>query len=291
VAAGEAAEPFAAAAASAARLAQLTGADHHDVAVVLGSGWAPAADAAAAALGAAATEIPVAELGGFAPATVAGHRGTVRSLTVPLGPPGAAPLRVLIFVGRVHLYEGHPVSVVVHGVRTAVAAGCRAVVLTNAAGGIREGYQVGQPVLIRDHLNLTSASPLAGPPPPAPYPARFTDLTDLYSARLRGLARAADPGLAEGVYAGLPGPHYETPAEIAMLRALGADLVGMSTVLEAIAARHLGAEVLALSLVTNLAAGLSAHGLDHREVVEAGAAAAGRLGTLLGRMLPEVVSA
>ena len=212
--------------------------------------------------------MPLAELGGFPPPTVPGHSPVVRSLTV-------GGQRVLVFLGRTHLYEGHPVEVVVHGVRTAVAAGCRVIVLTNAAGGIRAGYQVGQPVLIRDHLNLTARSPLAGPPPPDGYPARFTDLTDLYSPRLREQARRADPGLAEGVYAALPGPHYETPAEIAMLRGLGADLVGMSTVLEAIAARHLGAEVLAISLVTNLAAGLAPSGLDHAEVVAAGP---GRLG-------------
>jgi len=249
--------------------------------VVLGSGWVPAADAVAAALGAAVTEIPVADLGGFAASTVPGHAGTVRSLVT-------RRLRLLVFLGRTHLYEGHPAATVVHGVRTAVAAGCRVVVLTNAAGGIRAGYQVGQPVLIRDHLNLTGRSPLTGPPPPPGYPSRFTDLTGLYSPRLRALARAADPSLAEGVYAALPGPHYETPAEITMLRTLGADLVGMSTVLEAIAARHLGAEVLAMSLVTNLAAGLADEGLDHGEVVAAGAAAAGRMGALLASILPEV---
>ena len=289
-------DPFTAAAASARRLAELTGVERHDVAVVLGSGWAPAADA----LGTARAEVPVAELGGFPAATVPGHAGTVRSLllhTPPVASSAEGPAtrlpdagcRVLVFVGRTHLYEGHPPATVAHGVRTAVAAGCRAVVLTNAAGGIREGLQVGQPVLIRDHLNLTGRSPLAGPPPPAGYPSRFTDLTDLYSARLRAVAQAAGPGLAQGVYAALPGPHYETPAEIAMLRTLGADLVGMSTALEAIAARHLGAEVLAISLITNLAAGLSAHGLDHAEVVEAGAAAAGRMGTLLARILPEAL--
>ena len=129
--------------------------------------------------------------------------------------------------------------------------------LTNAAGGINASFRVGQPVLISDHLNLTGRSPLFGPPPPDGYPQRFADLTEVYSARLRALARASDPGLAEGIYAALPGPHYETPAEIRMLRTLGADLVGMSTVLEAIAARHLGAEVLGISLVTNLAAGLA----------------------------------
>ncbi len=288
-------------------LAERTGQRQHDVAIVLGSGWAPAADALAEAVlagsgpsagsgpagsgraeaggltaaGSTGADVPLADLGGFAPPTVAGHSPVVRSLT-------AGGLRVLLFLGRTHLYEGHPVRTVVHGVRTAVAAGCRVVVLTNAAGGIRAGYQVGQPVLISDHLNLTACSPLAGDPPPAGYPPRFADLTDLYSARLRALARRADPGLAEGVYAALPGPHYETPAEIAMLRGLGADLVGMSTALEAIAARHLGAEVLGISLVTNLAAGLAPGGLDHAEVIAAGGAAAVRIGSLLAAILPGI---
>jgi len=271
-------DPYRAARASAARLAELTHVPRHDVAVVLGSGWAPAADA----LGFADAEVPLSDLGGFPPPTVGGHSPVVRSLR-------AGDVRVLVFLGRVHLYEGHDPATVVHGVRTAVAAGCQVVVLTNAAGGIREGYQVGQPVLIRDHLNLTGRSPLDGPPPPDGYPSRFTDLTDLYSARLRALAARADEGLAEGVYAALPGPHYETPAEIRALRTLGADLVGMSTVLEAIAARHLGAEVLAISLVSNLAAGLAPHGLDHLEVVAAGKAAAGRMGSLLAGLLPVLV--
>jgi purine-nucleoside phosphorylase len=271
------ANPYAAAEASADRLAELTGQAAHDVAVVLGSGWAEAADA----LG-TGTEVPVGDLGGFPPPTVPGHAGVVRSIRIE-------ELRVLVFLGRTHLYEGHPVATVVHGVRTAVISGCRAIVLTNASGGIREGYQVGQPVLISDHLNLTARSPLAGPPPPDGYPSRFTDLTDLYARRLRALARSADPPLAEGVYAALPGPHYETPAEIRMLRSLGADLVGMSTALEAIAARHLGAEVLAISLVTNLAAGLAPAGLDHAEVTAAGKAAAGRMGALLADILPGVL--
>jgi purine-nucleoside phosphorylase len=271
-------DPYAAASASASRLAGLTGVRRHDIAVVLGSGWAPAADA----LGPAVAEIPAAELGGFPAPSVPGHAGSVRSLTA-----GGRP--VLAFLGRSHLYEGLSPAEVVHGVRVAAAAGCRVVILTNAAGGISERYQVGQPVLISDHLNLTGRSPLSGPPPPRGYPSRFTDLTGLYSPRLRALARAADPDLAEGVYAALPGPHYETPAEISMLRALGADLVGMSTALEAIAARHLGAEVMAVSLVSNLAAGLAAAALDHAEVVAAGAAAAGRMGSLLARILPEVL--
>jgi purine-nucleoside phosphorylase len=273
------ADPYVAAADSAARLAQLTGQGAHDVAVVLGSGWAPAADALADS---GYTEVPLADLGGFPPPTVAGHAPVVRSI-------GVGGLRVLVFLGRTHLYEGHPVATVVHGVRTAVAAGCRVIVLTNAAGGIREGLGVGQPVLISDHLNLTGRSPLAGAPPPEAYASRFTDLTDLYSERLRALARAADPDLAEGVYAALPGPHYETPAEIRMLRALGADLVGMSTALEAIAARHLGAEVLAISLVSNLAAGITGQRLDHAEVVAAGKAAAARMGGLLAAILPRVL--
>jgi purine-nucleoside phosphorylase len=275
-------DPYLAATRSAERLAELTGVPLHDVAVVLGSGWSPAADVLADGLGAGVTEVPLASLGGFPAPTVTGHAGTARSLRT-------AGLRVLVFLGRAHMYEGHRASTVVHGVRTAVMAGCRVVALTNAAGGIGEHYQVGQPVLIRDHLNLTGYSPLSGPPPPPGLPSRFTDLTGLYSARLRGLARRADPGLTEGVYAAMPGPHYETPAEIRMLRALGADLVGMSTVHEAIAAHHLGAEVLAISLVTNLAAGVAPHGLGHGEVVAAGAAAANRMGSLLAGVLSEAL--
>jgi purine-nucleoside phosphorylase len=268
-------DPYTAATASAARLAERTGHAAHDAAVVLGSGWLPAADA----LGAADAEVALADLGGFAEATVPGHVPVVRSVAV-------GPLRVLVFLGRTHLYEGHPVAQVVHGVRTAVAAGCRTVVLTNASGGIRAGLRPGQPVLISDQLNLTAQSPLAGPPPPDGYGPRFTDLSDLYAARLRDIARAADPDLTEGVYAALPGPHYETPAEIRMLRTCGADMVGMSTALEAIAARHLGAEVLGISLVTNIAAGLSDQPLDHADVLATGKAAAARMGELLAAILP-----
>src|SRR5215467_9944302 len=187
------ADPYQAAQASAARLAELTGQPRHDVAVVLGSGWAPAADA----LGTVDAEIPLAELGGFPPPTVGGHSPAIRSVR-------AGPVRALVFLGRVHLYEGHDVATVVHGVRTAVAAGCRVVVLTNAAGGIRDGYQVGQPVLIRDHLNFIGRSPLGGSPSPFGYLSHDAELTDLYSARLRTLAAGADDGLAEGVYAALP---------------------------------------------------------------------------------------
>ncbi len=269
-----AAEPFAQAEASAAALKKLAGVPHFDAAVVLGSGWLAAADA----IGAPEREIALADLGGFPPPTVAGHAPAVRYLV-------KGDLNVLLFLGRVHMYEGHAPHTVVHGVRTAIAAGCRTVVLTNAAGGIRADYTVGQPVLISDHLNLTGRSPLSGPLP-AQYPSRFTDLTEVYSRRLRALAREHDPGLAEGVYAALPGPHYETPAEIRMLRTAGADLVGMSTALEAIAARHLGAEVLAISLVTNPAAGLAGQPLDHREVLAAAGSSAARIGELLSVLLP-----
>lgn len=262
--------PFALAEASATRLAERSGVDSHDLAVVLGSGWAPVADA----LGPPRAEIPADSLEGFAPPGVTGHPGVVRSVPV-------AGAEVLVFVGRVHAYEGHPLATVVHAVRTAVLAGCRAVVLTNAAGAVNPDYRVGQPVLIADQLNLTGSSPLAGPIPPVPYPSRFTDLVDLYSARARAAVSAVVPGLAEGIYAGLAGPHYETPAEVRMLRTLGADLVGMSTVHEAIAARHLGADVLGISLVTNAAAGVAPGGLDHQDVVAAGQAAAPVMGQLL----------
>jgi purine-nucleoside phosphorylase len=267
--------PYERAAAAAAALAERTGVASHDVAVVLGSGWRPAVDH----FGSVVAEVATTDLPGFPSATVAGHSAAVRSIVAPGG------RRVLAFLGRAHAYEGHEPDVVVHGVRTACAAGCGVVVLTNAAGGIRQGLSVGQPVLIADHLNLTARSPMAGAPPPASLGARFVDLTVAYSARLRDLARSVDPTLTEGVYAALPGPHYETPAEIRMLGMLGADLVGMSTVWEAIAARHLGAEVLGLSLVTNLAAGLGGDTLDHEEVLAAGKAAAERMGGLLAEVV------
>lgn len=247
-------------------VAARTGADRHDVAVVLGSGWAPAVEA----LGAPTAQIAMADLPGFAAPSADGHRGQI--LSIPIG-----SRRVLVLVGRIHAYEGHDPSQVVHGVRTAVAAGAAVVVLTNAAGGLRPDYQVGQPVLISDHLNLTARSPLVG--------ADFVDLVDAYSPRLRALAREVDPTLAEGVYAAMPGPHYETPAEIRMLQTLGADLVGMSTVHETIAARAAGAEVLAVSLVTNLGAGMTGEPVRHDDVLAAGRASAHRMGELLAAVL------
>ncbi|TFV64232.1 UNVERIFIED_ORG: purine-nucleoside phosphorylase [Bacillus sp. AZ43] len=238
----------------------------HDVAVVMGSGWAPAADA----FGPAGGSVAIGDLPGFAAPTAVGHGGEVRSVRV--GEKG-----VLLFLGRTHFYEGRGVDPVVHGVRTAAAAGVKTVILTNAAGGLAPEHRVGQAVVISDHLNLTARSPLVG--------ANFVDLTDLYSARLRALALELDPTLTEGVYAALPGPHYETPAEIRMLRTLGADLVGMSTALEAIAARAAGLEVFGLSMVTNAAAGITGEKLDHTEVLAAGKAAAGRLGEFLVQLI------
>jgi purine-nucleoside phosphorylase len=262
-------EPDAVAADAAVAIIDRTGVDHHDIAVVLGSGWAPAV----AQLGDPVAVVPMAELPGFTAPRAAGHGSQVLSLHV-------GGHRVLVFVGRIHAYEGHQLRDVVHPVRAACAAGARTLVLTNAAGGLRDDYTVGQPVLISDHLNLTARSPLVG--------AEFVDLTDAYSPRLRTLAREIDPSLAEGVYAALPGPHYETPAEIRMLRTLGADLVGMSTVHETIAARAAGAQVLAVSLVTNLAAGMTGRPLSHAEVLEAGRQSATLMGSLLAAVIARV---
>jgi purine-nucleoside phosphorylase len=258
-------DPAALARAAAEMLAERTGVASHDVAIVLGSGWVPAIEA----LGTADAELGVTDLPGFLPPAVQGHAGRIRSLLV-------GQRRVLAFLGRTHLYEGRGVEPVVHGVRVAAAAGCRTVILTNACGGLRPGLAVGDPVLVRDHLNLTWRTPLVG--------ARFLDLTDLYSARLRRLVHSIDPSITEGVYAMFPGPQYETPAEVKMAGVLGADLVGMSTALEAIAAHAEGCEVLAISLVTNLAAGLG-DPLDHEEVLAAGVAGASRMGALLGEVI------
>jgi len=268
------ADAFALAEASADILRKRTAVDRFDAVVVLGSGWQAAADA----IGAPELELSVTELVGFQQPSVKGHTPSVRYIK-------KGQLHILLYLGRIHLFEGYHPHTVVHGVRTAIAAGCRTVVLTNAAGGINAGYAVGQPVLISDHINLTGRSPLAGPLPPL-VPSRFTDLTEVYSARLRGLARDLDPSLAEGVYAGVPGPHFETPAEIRMLRTAGADLVGMSTVMEAIAARHLGAEVLGISMVTNPAAGLSLEPIDHQDVLAAARVPAAQVGALLSELLP-----
>jgi purine-nucleoside phosphorylase len=270
-------DPFEVARLAADTLAELTGAPRHDVALVLGSGWSPAGDL----LGETLATVDMASVPGFRGAAVAGHTGTIRSVRI-----GTTDRRALVFGTRTHVYEGRGVRAVVHGVRTAAAAGCRAVVLTNGCGGLDPAWSPGTPVLMSDHINLTGLSPLEGP--------TFVDLTDLYSPRLRALCRQVDPTLAEGVYAQFRGPQYETPAEVRMAGILGASLVGMSTALEAIAARHAGLEVLGVSLVTNTAAGISASAgvsaspLDHAEVVAAGKAAGQRCGDLLAEVVPSI---
>jgi purine-nucleoside phosphorylase len=261
--------PYELAKQAAAVLAEKTGIERHDVALVLGSGWLPAVDA----LGEATAEVATTDLPGFSAASVAGHSGRIRSVR-------SGDKQLLVFLSRTHYYEGRGVAAVVHGVRTAAEAGCRAIVLTNGCGGLKETWTPGTPVLISDHINLTGRSPIEG--------ANFVDLTDLYSSRLRAMCREVDPSLDEGVYVQFPGPHYETPAEIGLVRAIGGDLVGMSTTLEAIAAREAGADVLGLSLVTNLAAGMTGEPLNHEEVLEAGRAAATRMGELLAQVVPQL---
>ncbi|PJI94577.1 purine-nucleoside phosphorylase [Luteimicrobium subarcticum] len=268
-------DPFDVAADAARFIAERSGVERHDVALVLGSGWGGAADL----LGETVAEIPSHEIPGFHAPAVAGHVATTRSIRIAdASGDGTAPRHALVLGSRTHLYEGKGVRRVVHGVRTAAATGARVTVLTNGCGGLNLDWRAGTPVLISDHINLTATSPLEG--------ATFVDLTDLYSQRLRDVARTVEPALAEGVYAQFRGPHYETPAEVRMAGRMGADLVGMSTTLEAIAARQAGMEVLGLSLVTNLAAGISPEPLSHQEVIEAGRAAGPRISALLAAVVP-----
>ena len=259
-------------AAQAAASALLThfGIDKLELALVLGSGWSHAATDIGEPLG----SIELAELPGFAAPVVAGHGGELRLIRTPTGKTAA------LFTGRTHFYEGRGVEPVVHGVRPAAAAGAEVVVLTNGCGGLNPAYAPGTPVLIRDHINLTGATPLVG--------ATFIDLTEAYSARLRAIARQVDPSLTEGVYVQFHGPQYETPAEVKMARLLGGDLVGMSTALETIAAREAGLEVLGISLVTNPGAGISPEPLNHAEVIAAGQAAVPRLNSLLTGLLEKL---
>ena len=264
-------DPFDQARIAARELRRRTGTDRHDVLVVLGSGLSPAAPL----LGAEGPPFDLATLPWFPRFTGIGHHSGAWS--VPLGP----ATRALVTAGRAHLYEGLHVNQVVHTVRTAVAAGCGTIVLTCAAGGIRPDLSPGSVVAISDHLNLTGQSPLTGVHPEQAHGTPFVDLTDTWSPALRARARAVEPSLPEGVYAQLAGPHFETPAEIRMLATLGADLVGMSTALEAIAARHLGAEVLGLAVVTNPAAGLAPAALAVDHMTEAAGIAVPTLARLI----------
>jgi purine-nucleoside phosphorylase len=258
-------DPYLLAARAADALRRRFGVDGIEVAVVLGSGWSEAADR----LGEVIDERPLDEFPGFSAPVVAGHGGTLRLIRTGSG------ARAAVFTGRTHYYEGRGVAPVVHGVRTAAAAGASTLLLTNGGGGI--AHPPGTPVLIADQINLTGATPLVGP--------RFLDLTEVYSRRLRELAKDVDPSLEEGIYCQFHGPSYETPAEVRMARAIGGTLVGMSTALEAIAAREAGLEVLGISLVTNAAAGIASAPLSHAEVIEAGRAARPRLRALLSGLL------
>lgn len=233
------------------------------IGIVLGSGWGYAS----VLLGETLVEIPADRIPGFSYSGVPGHSGTIKAIQLHSGK------TALVIGARTHLYEDKGVRAVAHGVRVAAACGAQTIILTNGAGGIKQTWQPGTPVLISDHINLTGVSPLEG--------ANFVDLTDLYSKRLRDIARSIEPGLDEGVYVQFRGPHYETPAEVQMAKTMGADIVGMSTALEAIAAREAGMEVLGLSLITNLAAGISSSPLSHQEVLDAGKEAESRISKLL----------
>lgn len=263
-------DPMEMAALAARTIADRSGIARHQIALVLGSGWG----GAAAELGETVSVLPAAEVPGFSAPAVVGHGGTISSIAV-------GNRHALVLGARTHFYEDRGVRAVAHAVRTAAACGATVVVLTNGCGGLRPEWTPGTPVLISDHINLTGASPLEG--------ATFVDLTDLYSARLRALAREVDPTLDEGVYVQFRGPHYETPAEVQMARRMGGDLVGMSTALEAIAARHAGLEILGMSLVTNPAAGISTNPLSHGEVLQAGRDAEGRLSTLLATITRRIL--
>jgi purine-nucleoside phosphorylase len=264
------ADPFDIAAIAAAEIAERTGVARHDIALTLGSGWGAAADL----IGETVATIPAAAITGFSAPALEGHVGTLRSIRLSDG------RHALVIGARTHYYENHGVRRVVHSVRTAAATGATIMILTNGAGGIRESWTPGTPVLISDHINLTADSPLEG--------ATFVDLTDLYSARLRAIARGVDPTLDEGVYTQFRGPHYETPAEVQMAKAIGGHIVGMSTALEAIAARQSGMEILGLSLITNLAAGIQKSALSHEEVLDAGRNAGPVISALLARIVEEL---
>ena len=259
--------PFQLAQQAAQEIQEKTNIESHDIALTLGSGWAKAAEL----IGELNTEIDAASITGFHAPAVAGHTGKIKSIALPNGK------NALVMGARTHYYESKGVASVVHSVRTAAAAGCSIMVLTNGAGGIKKHWTPGTPVLISDHINLTADSPLIG--------ATFVDLTDLYSPRLREIARSVKPDLDEGVYVQFRGPHYETPAEVQMAKAIGGDIVGMSTALEAIAAREAGMEILGLSLITNLAAGIQKTPLSHAEVIEAGRQAEAVIASMLSEII------
>ena len=255
-------------------IADLSGRNDWRVAVVLGSGIGEVAHSLVQEGSA-----PFSDVDGLPEPTVEGHEGRLH-----WGLIGHVP--TLVFAGRAHLYEGHDARTVVSSIEAAHDAGCDTFVLTNAAGGINPDIEIGAPCLISDHLNLTGHNPQRGAHDGRG--PRFLDLSEVYDNHLRDLAKQVDPMLKERVYAGLAGPTYETPAEIRMLAGLGADLVGMSTVLEAIQARYLGGRVLGISIVTNVAAGLADKPLHHEDVAAAGRAASDRLAQLLQSVIAQL---
>lgn len=266
--------------AASASIRMYTGVDRYDAAVVLGSGLGSYASTFEDGV-----EMKFEDIPGFPKPKVAGHSGSVVAAAV-------GDRNVLLYSGRVHAYEGWEMDDVVFGVRTAVACGAKRILLTNAAGGVNPQYSPGDLVMLSDHINLTGRNPLLGDNDDRLGP-RFPDMSEVYSADLRSrLAETFEAnGLTphEGVYAWFLGPTYETPAEVQMAKTLGADLVGMSTVPEAIAIRHMGAEVLGISLVTNLAAGISDQPLSHEEVTETAAEAKDRFTSVVDQFLPTLV--
>ncbi|WP_062310753.1 purine-nucleoside phosphorylase [Demequina rhizosphaerae] len=258
------------AAEAAATLAAATGVDHHDIALVLGSGWGGAADL----IGEEVARIDATDVPGFDAHVVPGHHPVFRSLVTPNGK------RVLVLGARQHFYQVRDAAKVAHAIRMSAAAGCTQLVLTNGCGSTRPDVGPGSVVLLEDHINFTGATPLEG--------ATFVDMSQVYSPRLRDIARGIDGELVDGIYIQFTGPQYETPAEVRMAATLGANLVGMSTVLEAIAAREAGMEILGLSLVTNLAAGIGGDTLDHQEVLDAGREAGPRISALLAAIVREM---
>ena len=255
---------------AASQIKKLAKIERIDIGLTLGSGWAKAADLA----GKEIASIDASEISGFHKPSVSGHTGKLRVIELSSGK------TALVVGARTHFYEGHGVDAVSHGVRVCGSLGAKVMVLTNGAGGIKPSWKPGQPVLISDHINLTATSPLKG--------ATFVDLTDLYSSRIREIALQVDPSLDQGVYVQFPGPHYETPAEVQMAKVLGGHIVGMSTALEAIAAREAGLEVFGMSLITNLAAGIQSTPLSHAEVLEAGAEAEPVIAKLLAEIINKI---
>ncbi len=262
--------PFEIAQKAADQIRKLSGVGTHHIALTLGSGWAKAADL----IGETVSEIPASEVIGFSKPALAGHVGNIRSIKLPNGK------FALVIGARTHFYENHGVRAVVHSVRTAAKAGAKVMVLTNGAGGIKPKWAGGAAVLISDHINLTASNPLERD--------NFIDLNDLCSARMRNIAKTVDSSLDEGVYVQFRGPHYETPAEVQMAKMMGGDIVGMSTALEAIAARESGMEILGMSLITNLAAGIQKTPLSHAEVIEAGQQAEARISKLLAEIVDKI---